>query len=350
MTSSVPQVVPTCETEVGATSRNGGPLRGGGAGSAPWRTRATEPLPSVDRMIETTPRRSPAGLDSPAVPRVRWGGVGLFILLAFGLSWLVVLPLWLGDGLRDPLVPVYAVAMMATPTIAALVVVLGVMRTPAPARFLGLVLRRPGRTALYALAAAVGAFVLVTTAVLLGGATGVVPLAVGPRTVPALLEVPLLAVLIGVAAVGEEIGWRGFLLPALRPLGTWPSMVITGTVWGLWHAPLVLLGYNFGTTDPVAVPLMVPGTVLIGILLAWLRMRTGSIWAGALTHGTINASTSLVLVALLPVTAQDPAVSLLGWVGWLVVAAAVAVLVATRTLRWTDPVPDLARPRDLARR
>lgn len=291
-------------------------------------------------MIETTPEPLTR---APAAPRVRWGAIGLFVLLSYGLAWLVALPLWLGDGLADPAVPLYATGMMATPTIAALVVVLLVMRTRSPARFLGLVPRRPLRTLAFALGGAVGGVLLVVLAVLLGVAAGVVPLGLGPQTLPALLQLPLLTVLIGVAAIGEEIGWRGFLLPALRPLGTWPAIGITGVVWGVWHAPLVLLGYNFGTTDPVAVPLMAVGTVLIGALVGWLRMRTGSIWAGALTHGAINAATSLSLVALLPATHQDPAVTLLGWTGWLVTGAAVAVLAAARGFRWVEPVRDLRR-------
>ena len=43
-----------------------------------------------------------------------------FLLLAFGLSWLVALPLWFGDGIASPLLTVVAVIMMATPAVAAI--------------------------------------------------------------------------------------------------------------------------------------------------------------------------------------------------------------------------------------
>ena len=297
----------------------------------------------------TSTLRSPASGATPApapttpAPRVRPGAVGLFVALAYGLGWLVALPLWLGDGLREPFVPLISTAMMTTPTIAALVVVLLVMRTRHPARFLGLVVRRPLRTAAYALVGAIGAPLLVLCALLIGTAAGVTSITVAPGLLSTLLMLPVLTAVIGVAAIGEEIGWRGFLQTALRPLGTWPALLITGAVWGLWHAPLVLLGYNYGTTDPLALVAMTFATVPLGVLVGWLRMRTGSIWAGALTHGAINAATSLALVALVAPADQDPATTLLGWTGALLIAAVVAVLVAARVLRWTEPVQDVAR-------
>lgn len=74
--------------------------------------------------------------------QVPWGAVGLYIVIAFGLAWLVALPLWIGDQ-QDPgfaaLFQVLAGAMMFAPAIATLVVVFAA-RTPRQhrARFLGL--------------------------------------------------------------------------------------------------------------------------------------------------------------------------------------------------------------------
>ena len=64
-----------------------------------------------------------------------------------------------------------------------------------------------------------------------------------------LAMIPIGGLFNALLAFGEEVGWRGWLLPALRPLGVWPALLTSGAIWGLWHSPLILLGYNFGLTD-----------------------------------------------------------------------------------------------------
>ena len=44
---------------------------------------------------------------------------------------------------------------------------------------------------------------------------------------------------------GEEFGWTGYLLVLLLPLGRWRAALIYGTIWGLWHAPIIAGGYNY---------------------------------------------------------------------------------------------------------
>ena len=52
-------------------------------------------------------------------------------------------------------------------------------------------------------------------------------------------------------AIGEEIGWRGFLYPALRQrMSTLPACLLVGAIWGLWHTPINLMGHNYGTSYP----------------------------------------------------------------------------------------------------
>lgn len=97
------------------------------------------------------------------------------------------------------------------------------------------------------------------------------------------------------AAVGEEAGWRGWLIPALRSrFGRNRAMILSGCIWGIWHWPLILLGaYEYGTgywgfpfTGALA---MLAFTTVFGILLSWLYEKSGSIWVPALAHGTLNA-------------------------------------------------------------
>jgi membrane protease YdiL (CAAX protease family) len=171
---------------------------------------------------------------------------------------------------------------------------------------------------------------------LLADVLGLLDLRTGSDTASSLLLIPVLTLLIGLTAVGEEIGWRGFLHTALRPLGPVRALLINGVVWGVWHTPLLLLGYNYATTSPVSIPLMIISTVLIGTALAWLRERTGTIWAGALTHGALNVSASYLMMAFVPLSQQTPTVSLLGWVGWIVMGVFLLVLVAAGGFRsWT---------------
>jgi membrane protease YdiL (CAAX protease family) len=94
-------------------------------------------------------------------------------------------------------------------------------------------------------------------------------------------------------AFGEEFGWRGFLLQHLLPLGKRHAIVLTGVIWGIWHWPLVAMGYNYGLGYPAAPWLGFAVTVwmtfLLGTLFAWVTLRSGSVWPAAIAHGTINA-------------------------------------------------------------
>jgi len=118
--------------------------------------------------------------------------------------------------------------------------------------------------------------------------------------VPAAAEIPLYFTVINlilapfinfVPAFGEEYGWRGFLLPKLigrfNLLG---GLLLTGTVWGLWHAPVILMGYNYPYhPDLVGVAAFTVWCILAGFFLGWLRLKSKSVLPAALGHGAINA-------------------------------------------------------------
>lgn len=270
---------------------------------------------------------SAAATAGPAGRVVHWRQVAVFTVLALGLGWLTAVPLYLGDGLADPAVLVWVGVMMTTPAVAGVVVTAHCYPRGVRQRVLGVRGGLPWRrTASISLLAAVAAVGLSTVTLLLAAAFGLADLSVGPDTVSSLVLVPVLAVGIGLTAVGEELGWRGYLHTALRPLGVLRSQLVSGLLWGVWHAPLLLLGYNYATTSPVSIPLMVVSAVLIGTLLAWLREVTGTIWAGALGHGTLNSATSFVVAAFVAPEQQSPWITVLGWPGWLLLGAAVAVV------------------------
>jgi membrane protease YdiL (CAAX protease family) len=99
-----------------------------------------------------------------------------------------------------------------------------------------------------------------------------------------------------VGALGEEIGWRGFLYKELSPLGFWRCAWITGVLWALWHVPVLLEGY-VDPQHPIASAIGAVAFVLaFAPVLQLVRARAGSVVACAVLHGTLG-STRLVAVA-----------------------------------------------------
>lgn len=90
--------------------------------------------------------------------------------------------------------------------------------------------------------------------------------------------------------LGEEIGWRGFLAPRMAALtGFTPSVFIVGLIWGAWHMPLLLFGdYNQGTEWWVSVPCFMVLVLSCSMIMAWLRLRSNSLWPCAIVHASHN--------------------------------------------------------------
>lgn len=103
-------------------------------------------------------------------------------------------------------------------------------------------------------------------------------------------------------ALGEEFGWRAYLLPKLMPLGPRKAAVLVGVIWGVWHWPAILMGFNYGLAywgAPVTGPLMfVLVLVFQSAFYSWVTLRSGSVWPAALAHGVHNPSNRLMLLFL----------------------------------------------------
>jgi len=111
---------------------------------------------------------------------------------------------------------------------------------------------------------------------------------------PPLISVLLMGLVAGptinaLFAFGEEIGWRGFLYRELAQLGFWKLSYVTGVIWGIWHAPLILHGLNYPQHPVEGIGMMVVFTTLLSPLLSSIRMKTKSVVGAAITHGTVNA-------------------------------------------------------------
>lgn len=95
----------------------------------------------------------------------------------------------------------------------------------------------------------------------------------------------------GVAAsLGEEIGWRGFLSPALyNRLGFTRGALLTGAIWAVWHFPVIFFSnYDSATPQWFATPCFVVEVLSLAVIMSWIRMRSGSLWTGAVAHASIN--------------------------------------------------------------
>ncbi|MGO1410773.1 MULTISPECIES: CPBP family intramembrane glutamic endopeptidase [unclassified Microbacterium] len=289
--------------------------------------------------------------------RVPWGPVACYLLIAFGLGWLVCLPLWLGDGLASPLFGVLVPALMFTPTVAALIMTFTTVRKGARARWLGLLPFRPVARKIWLFLLLPVAFLVIgfaasllaiglgwaTPDLALAGAAALLPpeVPVEMYLVGQFVSLPIVVVIATASAFGEELGWRGYLATALSPLGFWRSALVSGIVWGLWHAPIILLGYNFARTDALGLAYMCAFCLVAGVIVQWTRYFTRSVWPAALAHGALNAAFPMSLMILDPEGTEAVAGTVMGVPGWIMMAVAIGLLLLARGFR---PGPDRAMP------
>lgn len=104
---------------------------------------------------------------------------------------------------------------------------------------------------------------------------------------------------------GEEFGWRAYLTPKLEKLmPTSAALIVSGVIWGLWHAPMILRGYNFGSEHKYAgLVMMCAACIFYGVFLTWLTKRTNSIYPAAICHSCID---TLPIVSMLVPNAYLP--------------------------------------------
>jgi len=241
-------------------------------------------------------------------------GIATYLVLAFGLSYAGQIAIWLVGGIDGPLFGIIAPVIMFTPAVAAF---FGCRSSGQP--FLRLLTGFGHISYVVAgiLVPAVSALaVAYAIHTLFGGEPP--PFAIGPglRLVEVgppflvrgeqglplfignlLATAVLFSGLAGLLAVGEEIGWRGFLQPRLTTrFGTLTGLTLVGVAWAFWHLPLILQGYVFPASPVlggiVLFPLMGIG---LSLFLGWLRIRSKAIWSAVLAHGSYNAFFSIVV-------------------------------------------------------
>ena len=93
----------------------------------------------------------------------------------------------------------------------------------------------------------------------------------------------------GVFGFGEELGWRGYLLPKLMVLGKAKAYLLLGIVWGLWHLPLILVGFTYPGQPVLGLLAFIALTTTLGIYLNELTLRHRSSILAGWVHGVFNS-------------------------------------------------------------
>ena len=101
-------------------------------------------------------------------------------------------------------------------------------------------------------------------------------------------------------AFGEEIAWRGYLLKLFEGKKFMTTALLTGIIWGLWHAPIILNGHNYPQHPVIGVLMMVVFCVLLTPMLMYFRKKSGSVIVPAIMHGTFNGVVGITQIMVTP--------------------------------------------------
>ena len=142
-----------------------------------------------------------------------------------------------------------------------------------------------------------------------------------------MLIAPLLNL---VPCFGEEWGWRGYLLPKVATrMKFLPTVLLTGFIWGIWHAPIIVAGHNYGMSYPGypwwGIIAMCLFCIVVGTLFSYITLKTKSCWPAVFAHGMLNGTASIGVIFLADPMGYDRFV---GPVPTGIIGAAAYILVA----------------------
>jgi membrane protease YdiL (CAAX protease family) len=156
--------------------------------------------------------------------------------------------------------------------------------------------------------------------------------------VAAAAAVPIVLLLQCVFAIGEELGWRGWLVTQLAARPFWQIAAASSLAWMIWHLPALPLVIGDGGWQPGAAYLLAIASW--APFLVALRLWSGSVWPAVVVHGALNSIRVFLTQSVAAVDGVDWVVEIAGCVLWLTAAA----VVHARFRRRTTARPDTVRP------
>jgi len=127
-----------------------------------------------------------------------------------------------------------------------------------------------------------------------------------------------------VAAFGEEIGWRGFMVKEIQGMKFITAAIIIGTIWGLWHAPLILQGHNYPQHPQAGVIMMTAWCILLTFPFLYITLKSKSVIAAAFMHGTLNGTAGIGIMVLKG--GNDLSVGVTGFAGFIALILCIIAL------------------------
>lgn len=296
-------------------------------------------------------------------------GVVSYILIAFGMAWAFwCAPLTFGLTLHSPFYILFLLPGAFAPAIAAIVVRKWVTREGLADAGLRLNLRKSWRYYLIAwlLPVPVVAIIVLLAVALrlsqpdfsleramhaLGGGQSSVPQSVplGLRFALVAIQGVVLAIVSTPILWGEEFGWRGYLQIRLLAHRPFLAAITTGMIWGVWHYPINLQGYNYPDSHLLGLFIFPVWTALLSIVLGWLRQKTRSVWSASLAHAATNTIGGSLTSLLFMGGPNWVLVSYAGVLSWVPLGALCVWIVLSGQLQpklCEGPQGELHRPQD----
>jgi len=126
-----------------------------------------------------------------------------------------------------------------------------------------------------------------------------------------------------IAGFGEELGWRGFLVRQFGNMHFIKASLLIGLIWGIWHAPIILMGHNYPEHSRTGVVMMTIWCILLSPLFLYILIKTKSVIAASMMHGILNGTAGIAI--MLVQGGNDLIVGLTGLAGFIALTTVFAL-------------------------